>query len=131
MTIVISGDGRVNFEEFMKLQKQIAEEREKQLTPYRERAEALGMTLEELENMAIMSGRSIETYLEAMESLIKPTPQLTSLADFIEVLEENDEGLSAAEIRKQLKYEKNPMRIKQLNKMLNGASKKVRKKKVK
>ena len=61
---------------------------------------------------------------------IKPlTPQLTSLADFVEVLEVNDEGLSAAEIRKQLKYEKNPMRIKQLNKMLNGASKRVRKKK--
>lgn len=32
----------------------------------------------------------------------------------------NDEWLTAAQIRKKLKYEKNPMRIKQLNKLLNG-----------
>ena len=128
-SIIICPDGKVDFEEFMKLRERIADEREKYLDPYRERAEALGISVEELEGIAIMMGLSIETYLERLESLLSPQPQLISLADFVEVLEEEDDGLSAAEIRKQLKYEKNPMRIKQLNKMLNGASKRVRKKK--
>lgn len=129
MVIIITGDGRVDFDEFMRIRERIAElaeEREKYLAQYKEQAEAIGLTVEELEHMAMLTGRSIDTYLECMEALFKPTPQLFPLADFVEVIDEEDEGLSAAEIKKQLKYEKNPMRVKQLNKMLYGMSKKVR-----
>ena len=41
--------------------------------------------------------------------------------DFPEIDDSNDsEYLSAEQIKKMLKHEKNPMRIKQLNKMLYG-----------
>ena len=41
--------------------------------------------------------------------------------DFSEIDDSNDsEYLSAEQIKKMLKHEKNPMRIKQLNKMLYG-----------
>lgn len=141
--ILITGNGKLSidkFEEIMKFlydRKLLAEERERQLAPYRLRAEALGITLEEAANMAILYGISVEDYLIGLESLVNclidyQTPKLPSLSDFVEsyeeAYEEEDRGLSAAEIRKQLKYEKNPMRIKQLNKMLYGVSKKMRKK---
>lgn len=141
--ILMTGDGKLSidkFEENMKFlydRKLLAEERERQLAPYRLRAEALGITLEEAANMAILYGISVEDYLVSLDSLVNclidyQTPKLFSLSDFVESYEEayEEEGysLSAAEIRKQLKYEKNPMRIKQLNKMLYGVSKKVKKK---
>lgn len=141
--ILMTGDGKLSvdkIEEYMKFlydRKLLEEERERQLAPYRLRAEALGITLEEAANMVILCGISAEDYLIRLESLVNclsdfQTPKLPSLSDFIEsyeeAYEEEDRGLSAAEIRKQLKYEKNPMRIKQLNKMLYGVSKKVKKK---
>ena len=137
--ILMTGNGKLSidkFEEIMKFlydRELLAEERERQLAPYRLRAEALGITLEEAANKAILYGISVEDYLIRLESLVNclsdfQTPKLPSLSDFIEVYEEEDRGLSVAEIRKQLKYEKNPMRIKQLNKMLYGVSKKVKKK---
>ena len=137
--ILMTGDGKLSvdkIEEYMKFlydRKLLEEERERQLAPYRLRAEALGITLEEAANMVILCGISVEDYLIRLESLVNclsdfQRPKLPSLSDFIEVYEEEDRGLSAAEIRKQLKYEKNPMRIKQLNKMLYGVSKKVKKK---
>lgn len=141
--ILMTGDGKLSvdkIEEYIKFlydRKLLEEERERQLAPYRLRAEALGITLEEAANMAILYGISVEDYLIRLESLVNclsdfQTPKLPSLSDFIEsyeeAYEEEDRGLSTADIRKQLKYEKNPMRIKQLNKMLYGVSKKVKKK---
>ena len=71
---------------------------------------------------------SIESYLCLLESLIAHTPESLSLEDFAKVInKEYEQYLSAADIRKQLKYEKNPMRIKQLNKMLCGMRKNSKK----
>lgn len=132
--VIIPGNGipnidilQLQMEQMTQWRKTLEEQRKRELEKYRLRAESIGITVEELDNLAWSAGMSIESYLSLLESLLEPKPTLSSLADLVEVFEEEDCGLSAADIRKQLKYEKNPMRIKQLNKMLYGVSKKVRK----
>ena len=133
-SIIITGGGELSIDKIEEMRKFIrnrellSEERERALEPYRLRAEAIGVTLEELKNMTVYTCMSIESQLSLLESLLEPKPTLSSLADLVEVFEEEDCGLSAADIRKQLKYEKNPMRIKQLNKMLCGMRKNSKKK---
>lgn len=133
--VIIPGNGRPNID-MLQLQmehmdqwrKALEEQRKRELELYRVRAESIGITVEELDDLAWTAGMSIESYLCLLESLLEPKPTLSSLADLVEVFEEEDCGLSAADIRKQLKYEKNPMRIKQLNKMLYGMRKNSKKK---
>ena len=125
--VIISGGNKVDFEEAIRLREQFMKRHEEYLEPYRERAEAIGLTAEELEYSAMQLGMTIDTYLAYLESFIRTTPKLLNPEDFVEFIEEEG-GLSAAEIRKQLKYEKNPMRIKQLNKMLSGMRKERKKK---
>lgn len=133
--IIITGGGELSINAIEEMKKFIhdrelsKEERERRLEHYRLRAESLGVTIEELENMAVYNCMSIEACLGLIESLSDfSTRKPPSLADLVEVFEEKDCGLSAADIRKQLKYEKNPMRIKQLNKMLCGMRKNSKKK---
>ena len=125
--VIIDDNGIPNIDILQRIEQYreiLKEERKRELELYRLRAESIGITVEELEGLAIVTGVSIESYLCLLESLITPDRKYPSLEDFVEVFEEEDYGLSAADIRKQLKYEKNPMRIKQLNKMLSGVKKK-------
>ena len=125
--IIIPDDGKSTVDALRQMviyERTLAEEREKQLQLYRERAEAIGVTFEQLEHMSITHGASIESCLCVLEAFLVPETKSSSLADFVEIFEDKDEEeLDAATIRKQLKYEKNPMRIKQLNKMLSGMRK--------
>lgn len=94
-----------------------------------ERAESLGVSLEHCERYAACMCVSVNEYLDMVEALrevdSKPRPSLADLCNdifdkrpFVPESDDNGLGLTDSEIRKQLKYEKNPMRIKQLNKAL-------------
>ena len=89
----------VNFGDYRKL---ITESEEKRLASYKERAEALVESLK----------RSFDGDVFSTIPLCPPESEITG------------EQLTDVQIRKQLKYEKNPMRVKQLNKMLSGRRKK-------
>lgn len=83
------------------------------------KAERLGMTLEEVEYRAFFLGvSSADRYLDMLYALAEPI-QLNPFDTILELGAVEESELSDAQIRKQLKYEKNPMRIKQLNKMLS------------
>lgn len=125
---ILSNDLR-NASAFLKqihiYQELIEERRKSELDKYADRAALLGVNIYEAEEVATKIGISIERYLSLVESLIKWSNK--NGFNYIEDISEEPIGLSDVEIRKQLKYEKNPMRIKELNKMLS--SKVVRKKK--
>lgn len=82
------------------------------------RAERLGMTLEEVEYRAFFLGVSADRYLDMLYALAEPI-QLNPFDTILELCAVEESELTDSQIRKQLKYEKNPMRIKQLNKMLS------------
>ncbi len=95
------------------------------------RCETLGIPLDTAIFHASCMGVSVDEYLNVVEGFIKAMPTMPSIdpSAFDELSElyerpykpdpDNTPHLTDSQIRKQLKYEKNPMRIKQLNKMLS------------
>lgn len=75
----------------------------------------------------VLSDTTIDESAEELQNALKLSIARLTESDTFEQLsslaaspEEDISGLTDSQIRKMLKYEKNPMRIKQLNKMLSG-----------
>lgn len=87
-------------------------------------------TIESIKYMSIVSGESISKISEALErlsnSLCELMKSLESIFKDIEEMVEPPDDVVA--LKKQIKYCKNPMEIKALNKRLNDAYKKKNKK---
>ena len=87
-------------------------------------------TIESINNIAVLSGENISKILEAFErlsnSLSESMKSLESIFKDIEEMVEPPDDVVA--LKKQIKYCKNPMEIKALNKRLNDAYKKKNKK---
>lgn len=88
-------------------------------------------TIESINNIAVLSGESISKISEALErlsnSLCESMKSLEEIFKDIEEIVEPPDDIST--IKKQIKYCKNPMEIKALNKRLNDAYKKKNKNK--
>lgn len=87
-------------------------------------------TIESINNIAVLSGENISKISEAFErlsnSLSESMKSLESIFKDIEEMVEPPDDVVA--LKKQIKYCKNPMEIKALNKRLNDAYKKKNKK---
>lgn len=87
-------------------------------------------TMESINNIAAISGSSVSKILEALEqlsnSLSESMKNLEGIFKDIEEMVESPDDIPS--IKKQIKYCKNPMEIKALNKRLNDAYKKKNKK---
>lgn len=87
-------------------------------------------TIESINNIAVLSGESISKISEALEllsnSLCESMKNLEEIFKDIEEMVEPPDDVVA--LKKQIKYCKNPMEIKALNKRLNDAYKKKNKK---
>lgn len=87
-------------------------------------------TIESINNIAVLSGVNISKISEALERLSNSLcEQMKSLEEIFKDIEEMIEPPDdIATLKKQIKYCKNPMEIKALNKRLNDAYKKKNKK---
>lgn len=87
-------------------------------------------TIESIKYMGVVSGESISRISEALErlsnSLCESMKNLEEIFKDIEEIVEPPDDI--ATLKKQIKYCKNPMEIKALNKRLNDAYKKKNKK---
>ena len=77
--VIIPGNGMSNInimqlriEQMDQWRKTLEEQRKRELEIYQMRAESIGITVEELDNLAWTAGMSIESYLCLLESLITP-----------------------------------------------------------
>lgn len=87
-------------------------------------------TIESINNIAVLSGENISKISEALERLSNSSCEsMKSLEEIFKDIEEMIEPPDdIATLKKQIKYCKNPMEIKALNKRLNDAYKKKNKK---
>ena len=89
-------------------------------------------TIESINNIAVLSGESIFKISEALErlsnSLCESMKSLEEIFKDIEEIIDVEYQDDIATLKKQIKYCKNPMEIKALNKRLNDAYKKKNKK---
>lgn len=83
-------------------------------------------TIESIQYIAAVSGTCISQIVEAFEQLCKSLSE--SLGSIENILKSIDYPDDIPAIKKQIKYCKNPMEIKALNKRLNDAYKKKNKK---
>ena len=93
----------------------------------KERAETLGIPLEQVQFYAACVHISTIDILETLEAFNRCKSGIDELCNIFERNSASDPVLSDSQIRKQLKYEKNPMRVKELNKMLYGKKRNKRK----
>lgn len=87
-------------------------------------------TIESINNIAVLSGENISKISEVLERLSNSLCEsMKSLEEIFKDIEEMIEPPDdIATLKKQIKYCKNPMEIKALNKRLNDAYKKKNKK---
>ena len=88
-------------------------------------------TIENLQYIAAVSGETISRWVEAFEQLCKSfSKSLENIEELFKSIEEvvADVPDDIPALKKQIKYCKNPMEIKMLNKRLNEAYKKKNKK---
>lgn len=76
------------------------------------------------EVMGVFSGDGLDGIRYALESMANTLKD--TLQDLVPDIESEDPGLSPAEIKKRLKYAKNPMEIKKLNQELTAAYKRYK-----
>lgn len=83
-------------------------------------------TIESIKYIAAVSGLSVSQLLKALELLFESMKSVEKIfGDIEEIVEPPDDIVT---LKKQIKYCKNPMEIKALNKRLNDAYKKKNKK---
>lgn len=89
-------------------------------------------TMENLQNIAAVSASSISQIVEAFEQLCNAMSEsLKTIESIFKDIEEivEDPPDDIATLKKQIKYCKNPMEMKMLNKRLNNAYKKSKRRK--